>query len=133
MAGLWLAGRWRPVKAATTRAERAVGLAWAPKPSAAECLVAILRLSERLPGAGGLDMSQPVLRAACRELEERRELHAQRIADARARVADMLGSGAWLAAIRASYDARVREHNNRIGTQPEGAGAHHGATAGEGR
>ena len=113
MGGLWLAES-RPVKAATTRAERAVGLAWAPKPPAAECLVAILRLSERLPGAGGLDMSQPVLRAACRELEERRELHAQRIADARARVDATLASAEWGGARSAAAGARVRMHNRRL-------------------
>ena len=128
MGGLWLAES-RPVKAAVARAERAVGLAWAPKPTAAECIATIETLADRLSGPD----AAAVLRAACLELHERRQLHAQRIADARARVADTLSSGAWLAAIRASYGARVREHNNRIGTQPEGAGAHHGATAGEGR
>lgn len=104
------------------RAERADGLAWAPKPDAAECLVAILRLSERLPGAGGLDMSQPVLRAACRELEERRELHAQRIADARARVDATLASAEWGGARSAAAGARVRMHNRRIDTALSGAG-----------
>ena len=67
------------------------------------------------------------------ERDRARQRHERRVACARKRVADTISSGAWLAAIRASYAVRVREHNNRIGTQPEGAGAHHGATAGAAR
>ena len=117
------------MKAATTRAERAVGLAWAPKPDAAECIATIEALADRLSGPD----AAAVLRAACLELHERRQLHERRVACARRRAAATLASAEWRGAIRAAYAARVRMHNYRIGTQPEGAGAHHGATAGEGR